>query len=214
MEDKLNLYQKLQKCRVELQKSELKKSGHNKYADFKYYELSDFLPKVNELFDKYKLFSQFTLSREIATLEIFDSEKKLSTTDSGFEIYDSVIFTNPVADLEMKGSNAIQNLGAINTYLKRYLYLNALEIIENDSFDAVSGKPAKKSVTRPKKEMPNKDKLVALCKEKGINLNDIAKNYHLTAKSTDDDFLNVLKQIESVEVPTIEVVNAGNMETD
>lgn len=125
----LNLYQKIQRCRVELQNLNLKKSGKNKFANFEYYELADFLPKVNELFDKYKLFSQFTLKSEIATLEVFDTEKG-----------DSVTFSSPVAEVNIKGSNAIQNLGGANTYMKRYLYLNLLEIVESDSFDAVAGK--------------------------------------------------------------------------
>ena len=46
-EQKLNLFQKLQKARVELQEMNLKKSGQNKFAGFSYYELSDFLPAIN-----------------------------------------------------------------------------------------------------------------------------------------------------------------------
>ena len=188
---KLNLLQKLQKCRVELQNKNLKKSGENKFAGFKYYELSDFLPTVNELFDKYKLFSQFTLDNNTATLEIFDTEKTYKSDE--FEFYDSVAFTIPSEKVEIKGSNAIQNLGGSNTYLRRYLYLNALEIVENDMYDATRGKTTNKTTT--KKNMPNKDKLMAFCKENQINLNDIAKQYHLTSKSSDDDFYAVLCEL-------------------
>lgn len=188
---KLNLLQKLQKCRVELQNKNLKKSGENKFANFKYYELSDFLPTVNELFDKYKLFSQFTLDNNTATLEIFDTEKTYKSDE--FEFYDSVAFTIPSEKVEIKGSNAIQNLGGSNTYLRRYLYLNALEIVENDMYDATSGKTTTKTTT--KKKMPNKDKLMAFCKENNISLNDVATQYHLTSKSTDDDFFDVLCEL-------------------
>lgn len=188
---KLNLLQKLQKCRVELQNKNLKKSGENKFAGFKYYELSDFLPTVNELFDKYKLFSQFTLDNNTATLEIFDTEKTYKSDE--FEFYDSVAFTIPSEKVEIKGSNAIQNLGGSNTYLRRYLYLNALEIVENDVYDATSGKTTNKTTT--KKNMPNKDKLMAFCKKNQINLNDIANQYHLTSKSSDDDFYAVLCEL-------------------
>lgn len=142
-EEKLNLYQKIQRCRVELQNCNLKKSGKNKFANFEYYELADFIPKVNELFDKYKLFSRFTLFENIATLDIYDTE---SIKEDG--TFESVIFSSPVAEVVIKGSNAIQSLGGANTYMKRYLYLNALEIVESDSFDAVSGKEQKaKGVT-------------------------------------------------------------------
>ena len=99
----------------------------------------------------------------------------------------------PSEKVEMKGSNAIQNLGGSNTYLRRYLYLNALEIVENDVYDATSGKTNTKTTT--KKKMPNKDKLMSYCKENNINLNDIAKQYNLTSRSTDDDFFDVLCEL-------------------
>lgn len=41
----MNIYKKLQKCRVDLQNSNLKKSGNNKFAGYSYFELGDFLPK-------------------------------------------------------------------------------------------------------------------------------------------------------------------------
>ena len=140
---KLNLFQKIQRCRVELQNSNLKKSGKNKFAGFSYYELADFIPKVNELFDKYKLFSQFTLQNDIATLEVFDTENKVKFNE--YETYESITFSSPVAEIVIKGANAIQSLGGANTYMKRYLYLNLLEIVESDSFDAVSGKDIENS---------------------------------------------------------------------
>lgn len=123
------IYEKLQKCRVELQNLKLKKSGKNNYAGFEYFELKDFLPTVNELFAKNKMFSNFSMTSEIAELEIIDCEDKTS-----------VEFTSPIAELELKGCNKIQALGGTHTYLKRYLYINALEIVEADLFDAVTGK--------------------------------------------------------------------------
>ena len=47
----------MQKARVELQGMNLKKSGENKFAGFKYYELGDFLPAINKLMLDHKLFS-------------------------------------------------------------------------------------------------------------------------------------------------------------
>lgn len=130
-----NIYEKLQSARVDLQNKKLKKSGKNKFAGFEYFELSDFLPTINELFKTYKLFSQFTISDNQAYLHIIDAEK----------IEDAIIFTMPIAELELKGCNKLQALGGVNTYLRRYLYLNALEIVEADLFDAEAGKPVAKT---------------------------------------------------------------------
>jgi hypothetical protein len=119
---------KLQECRVELQNKKLKKSGENKFAKFKYYELTDFLPTVNQMFLDKGLFSNFSISGNTALLTIIDTE------DS-----DEQTFESPIADAELKGCTPIQSLGAIHTYMKRYLYLNALEIVESDALDASVG---------------------------------------------------------------------------
>ena len=49
------VYDKLQAARISLQSHDLKKSGHNKFAGYKYFELSDFLPTVNRIFADLKL---------------------------------------------------------------------------------------------------------------------------------------------------------------
>lgn len=144
----MNIYEKLQAARVELQKMKLKKSGKNKFAGFEYFELSDIIPAINQLFSDKKLFSQFSIAEGLATLTIIDAEKS----------DDFVCFTSPIAELELKGCNSIQALGGVHSYLKRYLYLNALEIVEADLFDAVSGKEEKKA---PAKVTPIKKEVMA-----------------------------------------------------
>lgn len=126
----MNIYEKLQAARVELQNKKLKKSGKNKFAGFEYFELSDFLPAINEIFNSHKLFSRFLINDNQATLQIINAEK----TD------EEIIFSMPTAELELKGCNKLQALGGVNTYMRRYLYLNALEIVEADLFDAEAGK--------------------------------------------------------------------------
>lgn len=125
----MNIYQKLQKARIALQNTALRKSGHNKFAGFKYFELSDLLPHINNIFDDLGLFSAFNIRDGLATLTIVDTD----------EPDKMVSFSSPIADASVKGTTPVQSLGAVHTYLKRYLYLNALEIIENDTLDANVG---------------------------------------------------------------------------
>ena len=124
----MNIYEKLQLCRVKLQDMKLKKSGENKFSGFKYYELKDFLPKINELFKEHGLFSNFSIKDGQAILEIIDKDDVTK-----------IEFVSPVAEANVKGCTAIQSLGAVHTYMKRYLYLNALEIVEDDSLDGKVG---------------------------------------------------------------------------
>ena len=142
------IYEKLQKCRVALQEKKLKKSGKNTYAGFEYFELADFLPTVNEMFLENKIFSNFSMDNEKATLTVID-----------FEDGTQADFITPIAELELKGCNKIQALGGTHTYLKRYLYINALEIIEADLFDRTTGK--QEPTTQPKPTAkPNNDKKI------------------------------------------------------
>jgi hypothetical protein len=138
------VYQKLQNARVKLQSMSLKKSGHNKFADFKYFELADFLPSVNTIFAELGLCSVFSINRMLngdeAVLRIVD-----------FETGGSIHFRSPTAEavsrvtIESGKSPAIQALGSQHTYLRRYLMLNALEITEHDAVDATIGKDAPKA---------------------------------------------------------------------
>lgn len=133
-----NVYQKLQNARVMLQNKKLKKSGKNKLAGFEYFELADFLPSVNAIFDEMKMCSCFSIENDTATLTIVNAEVP----------EDKIVFICPIAELDLEGCNAIQALGGVNTYCKRYLYLNALEIVEADMFDPTAGQ------AEPKEQKP------------------------------------------------------------
>lgn len=128
------VYAKLQKARIKLQSAAIKKSGHNKFAGYQYFELGDFLPTINEIFNELGLCSVISFDKELATLRIID-------TDNG----GSITFTSPMADAHLKGCHPIQNMGATQTYSRRYLYVSALEIVEHDALDATTGSETPKS---------------------------------------------------------------------
>lgn len=143
MEGKKNIYQKLQEARVELHNMQLKKSGCNKFANFYYYELGDFIPQVNKIFLEKGLIAVFNLLKETAILDIINIDNK----------DECVSFETPTAEVNIKGANAVQALGGCHTYLKRYLYMNALEIVEADMFDATIGREDRKETKQIKKEV-------------------------------------------------------------
>lgn len=113
-----------------LQSEGLKKTGENKYSGYNYFELGDFLPKINELMLKSGLCSKICFTDTDAVLTIVDADKP----------EDTLTFTSPIASAQLKGCHDIQNLGAVQTYLRRYLWITAMEISEHDTLDAVTGK--------------------------------------------------------------------------
>jgi hypothetical protein len=123
-----------------LQEKKLTKSGKNKFAGYDYFELQDFLPVVQTIFADTGLCAVFRCGTSDATLTVYNTDKP----------EDYVLFTAPMAAAELKGCHPVQNLGASISYLRRYLYVNALEIVEHDELDAVTGAEEEKPKAAPK----------------------------------------------------------------
>ena len=132
------VHKKLMQARVELQAMPLKKSGHNKFAGYNYFELGDFLPQVNSIFNRIGLCSVVSFDAEYASLTITD-------VDDGTMI----VITSPMVESSMKGASAIQSLGGLQTYQRRYLYMCACDLVENDSFDAAAPSKEEKIIITP-----------------------------------------------------------------
>lgn len=128
-----NIYKKLQDVRVKLQRLNIKKTGKNSFSGYDYYELGDILPPINDFMAEYGLCSHVTFDSDFARLTIINAENPEET----------LTFTSPMAGVSLKGAHDIQNLGAVETYQRRYLYLAAFEIVEHDFFDATQGKDNK-----------------------------------------------------------------------
>jgi hypothetical protein len=120
-------------ARMFLQQMSLKKSGHNKFSNYYYFELGDFLPQINEIFHGQGLCGVISYDTDYASLTITD-------VDDGTNI----VITSPMVEANLKGAHAIQNLGAVETYQRRYLWMTAMEIVEHDALD--SSAPIKEQV--------------------------------------------------------------------
>lgn len=123
----MNIYEKIQFVKVKLLETNIKKSGQNKFAGYTYYELADFTPYIIKFCEQMKLFTAVSFDKELARLKIVNAENP----------EEFIEYTSPMEQLELKGCNKIQALGGVETYSRRYLYMSAFDIIENDMFDAV-----------------------------------------------------------------------------
>ena len=164
----MSVYSKLMEARIRLQNTKLNKSGHNKFAGYQYFELGDFLPQINQIFHEIGLCGIVSFGETLATLTIVD-------TDSNGKGHPAIEITSPMKEAMLKGCHPIQNLGAVETYTRRYLWVTALEIVEHDALD--SSEPIKTDkVASPKesgKSIP-KDVFDSLQPEEQNFLNDIA----------------------------------------
>jgi hypothetical protein len=127
----MSIFKKLNEARVKFHATKLEKSGHNKFAGYKYFELSDFLVPALKIFDEVGLCAYVSFTKEHATMTISETEG------------DGVItITSPMAEAPLKGTHPIQQIGAVETYSRRYLWVAALEIVEHDGLEAVTASPA------------------------------------------------------------------------
>ena len=120
---------KLMDARLKLHGMGLEKTGENKFAGYKYFELADFLVPAQEIFAELGLCGLVSFTTDIASMTITD-------LDDG----SSVTITSPMGSAALKGCHEVQNIGAVETYQRRYLWVAALEIVEHDALDATTGK--------------------------------------------------------------------------
>ena len=134
----MTVHKKLMDARIALHAMPLKKSGWNDFSKYAYFELGDFLPETLKLFHASNMCGLVTFEAEIAKLTLTDM-------DDGTEL----VITSPMAEAALKGAHAIQNLGAVQTYMRRYLWVTAMEIVENDYLDHVHNKNAPAPAAKP-----------------------------------------------------------------
>lgn len=182
----LNIYEKITNIKSDFLKANVKKSGKNKFANYTYYELADITPVLIELCKQYGIFTKFSYTKDQATLEIVNIEKPTERE----------IYTSPMEELELKGCNKIQALGGSETYSRRYLYMSAFDIIENDMFDAVISEE-KESQDKQTEENNIFIKIANLMKEKKVLANEIFDTFGKKSNEmTVEELEEVVKWLE------------------
>ena len=154
----MTIFEKLNEARLRFQNANVKKSGVNKFAGYTYYELSDILPFINQIANELKFCCVLNYNSELATLDFCDLEKD-----------EKITFSVPMSSASLKGAMEVQNTGAVITYLKRYLYQNCFEIVEDDTLDA--------TLNPNEKGGSEIDNLIAQVKERMNTFNDAQLDY-------------------------------------
>lgn len=182
MENKeTSLNESIIKIRVKLQETNLKKSGKNKFAGFDYFELADFLPTLNKLMLEEGINDKFYIKDDLATLEIQKGEE-VNVYTMPFVLFETPvnIKTNDKTGevREVKSMQDIQYLGALNTYYKRYLYLNAFGITDGEVIDSMNNEELGKKV-KPKASSKATEKQLEIVKELVTDIDAMLKHYEI-----------------------------------
>lgn len=175
-------------ARLELQGRKLNKSGHNKFAGYKYFELGDFLPTIQEIFAQQGLCGVVSYLPDVAVLTITDM-------DDGTYIH----INSPMSSAALKGCHEVQNLGAVQTYLRRYLWVTAMEIVEHDALDATTGSetPSLKPPFKPLAKEEVSKAPVAIPKAK-VNANLNKGDWAITVENVAENLPAVILAAETM----------------
>lgn len=163
----MTVYSKLNKARLKFHSLPLKKSGHNKFAGYRYFELGDFLVPALQICDEVGISCTISFASDNATMRIVDIEDG-----------SAIILNTPMADAATKGQLPIQALGSQHTYLRRYLWMLALEIVEHDAIDATAGNVEVVEMGLPADKM---EALQDLIDKTGTDIAALCKHYKVKA---------------------------------
>jgi hypothetical protein len=115
-QEKVSLYKKILLISKEINAMDIKKSGYNGFIKYRFVELNDFLPELLDLCDKHNIFPSYNMAEDSASLTLRDLE-------DGQELVTTINLSKIKFD---KGSP--QELGALITYTRRYLFIAAFNI--------------------------------------------------------------------------------------
>lgn len=143
----LNVYQKLIEARERFLVSDINQSGKNMQLSFKYFELKDIVPTITHIFKELGLLAVARFTDTVATLTVVNTDNPEETID--FPVPFNQI--QPiVSNAGKQVTNDMQALGSSITYMRRYLYLIAMDICVNDEIEpSIDGNTNNQSASVP-----------------------------------------------------------------
>ena len=142
-----NVYQKLLTARLKFLEADVQKTGKNMHLSFKYFELEDIVPTGTRIFKEIGLLGLVSFTADTAQMNVVN-------TDNPEE---SITFIAPfnqikpiVSNAGKQATNEMQALGASITYMRRYLWMMALDVCENDGIDGNLGADTEEEAPAPK----------------------------------------------------------------
>lgn len=151
-EQSLNIYQKLMLVRSGFRELTIKKSGKNDFKNYDYLQLADFLPQLEELFATHGLLTVTSFPYNTESGE----REAVMTIINVENPQEQIPFISQYSDNALNGMTVVQNIGAAQSYLRRYLYLLSVDIAVPDEVDAA--KPQQRSKSKSYKTAPTKQK--------------------------------------------------------
>jgi len=123
--------QRIAEFKAEFHSLEIKMTGENTFSRFFYFQLKDFVDDATILLAKHGLYFKTNFPKigpeETDRICVGVCHDAFSDKEESFEL--------PVVKAFIKGANEIQALGATITYMRRYIWMVFLDLVESDAVD-------------------------------------------------------------------------------
>ena len=146
----MNLYQKVAKIKGEMSSMKFSKTGRNSFTKFNYFQLDDFEPTLEKLCSQYGVVTYFMFALDAARMVVVDADDPTQKIE----------VDSPVDVSFGKTSSKMQDIGAMQTYARRYLFMSFFGITESDFLDEVAGMDTTKSEDDVEHVTPDKNDTV------------------------------------------------------
>lgn len=205
LEFNAKLNQKKNKARKELVlMGILEKKGKNDFDHYKYFTEAQYKDVANKLLSNNQLdikvteeeYIEYTVENSKTPIgRIVKMRFTLTDMETGF--YEESIIRGEGLDRGDKAGYKAYT-GAIKYYLANTFLIPTGDDVEKDDADGKGKKEFKKPKTVAlKQEVKGRQDLVNFCKEKSLDINEIAKEYKLNANSTEEDFEKALNGLKN-----------------
>ena len=163
------------------------KGQKNSFGNYNYRSCEDILESVKPILKEQKCILTISDTLEqIGERYYIKATAKLTDIESK-ESFENVAYARE--SLEKKGMDDSQITGATSSYARKYA-LNGLFAID-DTKDADTDEYQKQT----KKKISNREMLIEYCKENNIDMKEIAVDYNINPKSTEEDYKKVLDDL-------------------
>lgn len=183
----MNIYEKLGAIQHELKAP---KTQFNSFGKYHYRNCEDILEAVKPLLFKY--YATLTITDEIVLVGERYYVKATATFSDGHNRITNTAFARE--ELSKAGMDGSQITGSASSYARKYA-LNGLFAIDDtkDADTTNTGDEAKPTTTKAKTP---REQLIDKLKEKGIDVNEYAKEHGLSNKTTAAEFKKLLAELE------------------
>ena len=200
-----NVWQKLLTARAKFLEADVQKTGKNMHLSFKYFELEDIVPTGTRIFKEIGLIGLVSFTADTAQMTVVNTDNPEETI-SFFAPFNQI--SPIISNAGKQATNEMQALGSSITYMRRYLWMMALDVCESDGIDPNIGAGEDEEDEQPKQKKP------ATAEQRASTKKELTKPEGNASGLQIKQLKNVLKKLKDADPSKEEMIAKIAVETE